>query len=200
MYTPQYVLDGARPPHRRRNVAAGRRRSLCEEFVLPCLDTLIGALSRVCNCSNDLDFSSSKNLPQAMLHQQLPPTGDSVCLRCGAFVDSRAITSGWTGAAAAAAGAGVGTGAYQQQQQQSFGGGMLSSFFSSSQTQQQNQRNKEGRIHLPTFSYSSAVSPRGVNQSDVRVISFFGFLFMRSCKQQYKLKEINYIQTLAPMQ
>ena len=135
-----------------------------------------------------------------MLHQQLPPTGDSVCLRCGAFVDSRAITSGWTGAAAAAAGAGVGTGAYQQQQQQSFGGGMLSSFFSSSQTQQQNQRNKEGRIHLPTFSYSSAVSPRGVNQSDVRVISFFGFLFMRSCKQQYKLKEINYIQTLAPMQ
>ncbi|CDJ65847.1 hypothetical protein, conserved [Eimeria necatrix] len=141
-------------PPRRRCVAVGRSSSsssICQDWLLPCLDTLFAAFSRACSCDVDL-LPSGDGGPAAAYgfplllqqQQQQQLAGDAVCLRCGATVDSQALRSAWPAPPrplySSALPAAVFKSPDRLQQQQ----------------QQQQQQQESGRIPLPSFSCAPA--------------------------------------------
>lgn len=68
----------------------GRSRGICQDWVLPCLDTLFTAISRVCNC--DADIIPRPEYVPSLGYAYPPASGDAICLSCGEVVNSRMLS------------------------------------------------------------------------------------------------------------
>ncbi|KAL8427810.1 hypothetical protein Efla_005418 [Eimeria flavescens] len=84
-----YIIPSHGKAPKRRNAGMSRGRGLCQDWVLPCLETLIAALSRACNCN--VDLPQLEIPPAGGGFMYAPDSGDAICLRCGQTVDSRML-------------------------------------------------------------------------------------------------------------
>lgn len=65
---------------------------MCQDWVLPCLDTLYTAISWMCNCEADI-VSQPEYIPPSSMGYAFPPTaGEAICLRCGEVVNLQCPT------------------------------------------------------------------------------------------------------------
>lgn len=69
----------------------GRRSGICQDWLLPCLDTLFTAITRACNC--DVDIVRQPEYVSSPGYTYVPDNGEAICLSCGETVNPRMLTA-----------------------------------------------------------------------------------------------------------